>query len=156
MRLSWKQFFRYLILIVGVAGLLLRLLPTNRNHLNQPYHKSDASYPVESEKDKKTDSPVTQPIPSNTDIPANVISVLNHVLKYQEAPPNYVGGRIFDNREKRLKSNDGIGNRIEYHEWDVHPKIKGQNRGAERLITGSDHSAYYTSDHYQTFIKINL
>jgi ribonuclease T1 len=30
----------------------------------------------------------------------------------------------------------------------------GTNRGAERLVTGSDGSAYYTSDHYQTFRRI--
>lgn len=43
---------------------------------------------------------------------------------------------------------------ITYREWDVNPKIKGVDRGEERLVTGSDGSAYYTADHYQTFIHI--
>ncbi len=43
---------------------------------------------------------------------------------------------------------------ITYQEWDVNRKVSGVNRGAERLITGSDGSAYYTSDHYRTFTKI--
>ena len=50
-----------------------------------------------------------------------------------------------------IKSNNG--NRIEYKEWDVNPKKPGKNRGAERLITGDNRSAYYTKDHYKTFIQ---
>ena len=43
---------------------------------------------------------------------------------------------------------------IKYREWDTHPLRHGVNRGAERLITGSDGSAYFTEDHYRTFKKI--
>lgn len=92
----------------------------------------------------------------NPEVPEYVFQVLNHIQKFQEAPPNYIGGRIFKNREKKLKSVDALGTKIIYREWDVHPKIEGVNRGAERLITGSDHVAYFTKDHYNSFIKINL
>ena len=43
---------------------------------------------------------------------------------------------------------------IAYQEWDVNPKVEGVNRGTERLVTGSDGSAYVTADHYRTFTKI--
>ena len=43
---------------------------------------------------------------------------------------------------------------ITYREWDVNPKPATGRRDAERIVTGSDGSAYYTSDHYQTFRKI--
>ncbi|MFM8931982.1 MAG: ribonuclease domain-containing protein [Gemmataceae bacterium] len=43
---------------------------------------------------------------------------------------------------------------MRYREWDVNPLRPGLNRGAERLITGSDGSAHYTLDHYDTFKKI--
>ena len=47
------------------------------------------------------------------------------------------------------------GKGITYREWDINPKPSGPGgRGAERLVTGSDGSAYYTADHYQTFIRI--
>jgi guanyl-specific ribonuclease Sa len=36
----------------------------------------------------------------------------------------------------------------------VNPKVEGVNRGTERLITGSDGSAYVTADHYKTFTKV--
>jgi guanyl-specific ribonuclease Sa len=43
---------------------------------------------------------------------------------------------------------------ITYREWDVNPNIKGVDRGKERLVTGSDGSAYSTRDHYDTFVRI--
>ena len=63
--------------------------------------------------------------------------------------PGYVGARIFQNRERRLP-------RGRYREYDVNPKLPGRNRGPERIVieqrTGK---AYYTSDHYVTFIPLN-
>ena len=88
------------------------------------------------------------------EIPDYVYRILEHVNRHQEAPPGHVGGRGFQNREKRLPSVALNGESIRYREWDVHPKQPGKNRGPERLVTGSDQSAYYTADHYQTFIPI--
>lgn len=87
--------------------------------------------------------------------PDYVLEVLSFVRKNREAPEGYVGGREFQNREKRLPAKAPDGKKIRYSEWDVHPKVKGQNRGPERLVTGSDHSAYYTRDHYKSFEKID-
>jgi guanyl-specific ribonuclease Sa len=87
-------------------------------------------------------------------VPAKVATVLDHVDRSHKAPPGYEGGRTFHNEEKRLPQKDRKGNAISYQEWDVNPKVQGVNRGAERLVTGSDGSAYYTNDHYRTFTKI--
>ena len=61
----------------------------------------------------------------------------------------YVGGRAFQNRERRLPAG-------RYREYDVHPRVAGRDRGAERLVieqgTGR---AYYTGDHYRTFVPLN-
>lgn len=63
--------------------------------------------------------------------------------------PGYIGGREFQNRERRLP-------RGRYREYDVNPKIRGRARGAERIVieqrTGK---AYYTGDHYRTFLPLN-
>lgn len=88
-------------------------------------------------------------------VPDYVLEVLTFIRKNGEAPKGYVGGREFQNREKRLPAKASDGKKIRYSEWDVHPKVKGQNRGPERLVTGSDHSAYYTRDHYKSFVKID-
>ena len=90
----------------------------------------------------------------NTGIPQKVYDVLKYIRANGHAMPGYVGGRVFSNREGILAGNDANGNRIEFHEWDVNPKIEGQNRGTERIITGSDGRAWYTNDHYQSFKEI--
>ncbi|HJT19822.1 MAG TPA: ribonuclease domain-containing protein [Nitrospira sp.] len=63
--------------------------------------------------------------------------------------PGYVGGREFQNRERRLPPG-------RYREYDVNPKVRGRPRDAERIVieqqTGT---AYYTGDHYRTFIPLN-
>ncbi|MBX7105011.1 MAG: dienelactone hydrolase family protein [Gemmataceae bacterium] len=87
-------------------------------------------------------------------IPDKVLKVLKHVDDNDRAPDGYEGGRNFGNFERRLPANDRNGRRLRYREWDVNPLRPGVNRGAERLVTGSDGSAYYTSDHYETFKKI--
>jgi len=88
------------------------------------------------------------------DAPDYVWTTLAYVKAHDAAPENHVGGRTFENREKRLPQTDDHGQKIRYREWDVHPRRKGQNRGAERLITGSDQSAWFTRDHYRTFIRL--
>jgi guanyl-specific ribonuclease Sa len=87
-------------------------------------------------------------------VPSKVARVLHDIDTGHKAPPGYEGGRTFHNEEKRLPQKDKKGNAISYQEWDVNPKVQGVNRGAERLVTGSDGSAYYTNDHYRTFTKI--
>ncbi|MBK6871584.1 MAG: hypothetical protein IPK24_17880 [Kineosporiaceae bacterium] len=37
---------------------------------------------------------------------------------------------------------------------DVNPYTKGVDRGTERIVTGSDGSAYRTNDHYDTFLML--
>lgn len=85
--------------------------------------------------------------------PAYAIETLEYIRKNNAAPSGFVGGRKFGNYEKRLPQKDESGNKIAYQEWDVHPKVAGKNRGAERLVTSIDH-AYFTEDHYNTFTQI--
>ncbi|MBK9107513.1 MAG: ribonuclease [Saprospiraceae bacterium] len=91
---------------------------------------------------------------NSKNIPEYVLKTLEYIIENGTPPKEYVGGRNFQNREKRLKQKNKEGQKILYKEWDVHPKVKGISRGAERLITGSDLSAYYTNDHYKSFIQI--
>jgi hypothetical protein len=57
-------------------------------------------------------------------------------------PPGYRGGTVFQNDGRgggqRLSSLDVDGNRITYREYDVNPYAPGVNRGAERIVIGSD------------------
>ena len=105
-------------------------------------------------------SPTTQTEQGNTSpnssrAPAYVLETLQYIRNNGHAPDDFVGGREFQNKEKHLPAKNKQNKRVRYSEWDVYPKVKGQNRGPERLVTGSDHSAYYTKDHYKTFLKID-
>ncbi len=97
----------------------------------------------------------TRPRPT---VPRRVLQILEYVESHKQAPEGYEGGREFLNLGKggdqSLPNFDADANAIKYREWDVNPHVPGKNRGAERLVTGSDGRAYYTSDHYRTFIRI--
>jgi len=67
--------------------------------------------------------------------------------------PGTQGGRTFGNHEGRLPATAG-GQKVRYQEWDVNRKPDGRGRDAERLVTGSDGSAWYTDDHYETFARM--
>ncbi|HSE60228.1 MAG TPA: ribonuclease domain-containing protein [Nitrospiraceae bacterium] len=83
-------------------------------------------------------------------VPATAYEVLAAIQRNRgKPPPGYVGGRTFMNRERRLPSG-------RYREYDIHPLVPGRNRGAERIVVDQrSGKAYYTSDHYRTFIPMN-
>jgi ribonuclease T1 len=86
---------------------------------------------------------------SRAEVPAEAIDVFEHVLRTGRAPEGYVGGRVWQNRERRLPPG---GN---YREYDTHAKVRGKNRGAERIIVDiSSRNGWYTGDHYRTFVPI--
>jgi guanyl-specific ribonuclease Sa len=68
--------------------------------------------------------------------------------------PGTKGGGVFDNDQQLLPTRDASGQPITYQEWDVNPRAPGQTRDSDRIVTGSDGSAWYTTDHYQTFHRI--
>lgn len=90
-------------------------------------------------------------------IPMNVIKLLEFLDSTGQAPPNTEGGRTFLNDGRGggevLPNTDAGGSPISYREWDVNPSGP-RGRDAERVVTGSDGSAYYTDNHYQTFRKV--
>jgi|GEM_PF-798202 len=83
-------------------------------------------------------------------VPDAARQVFDYVTEHGRAPTGYVGGRLWQNRERRLPMGG------EYREYDIHPKVRGVNRGAERIIidrgTGK---GWYTPDHYRSFIRID-
>lgn len=88
--------------------------------------------------------------PPYAEVPQKARDVLLEIEKRRgEPPPGYVGGRVFQNRERLLP-------RGSYREYDVNPKVRGRDRGAERIvIERRSGRAYYTPDHYETFVPMN-
>ena len=87
------------------------------------------------------------PATVDASVPAKALQVLQIVRATGLPPDGYVGGRVFENREGRLPASG------DYREFDVDPH-NGQ-RNAERLIVEwNTKKAWYTGDHYQTFIPL--
>ncbi len=145
-------------------GLLLWLCVAVFVHLDVPFAAADATVqdlPVQT----VPPVPADKPDPSHDGVGAKsgvqasgpavtVPEAAQQTLKALEARhgnplPGYVGGRTFRNREHALP-------RGRYREYDVHPKVPGKNRGPERIVieqrTGK---AFYTADHYRSFIPMN-
>lgn len=143
-----KKYIPYFIcFVVGLAlGLTInstKLETSEAGHLNSKANNKEQSQ-------LKTPKSVNE-----SGVPKKVYVVLDYILKHDNAPEGYVGGRKFKNFEGHLPNNSN-GRRINYREWDVNPKTKGKNRGKERLVTGDNNTAYFTKDHYNSFIKIEL
>lgn len=83
--------------------------------------------------------------------PENAVRVLERVESKGAPLPGYKGGSMYENSNGLLPR----GNGVTYREWDVNPNVKGVDRGAERIVTGSDGRAYYTNDHYQSFTQFS-
>ena len=81
-----------------------------------------------------------------------VWAVLNRIDTKGSPLPGYKGGSVYKNERGLLPETSGVT----YREWDVNPKIPGQSRDLERIITGSDGSAYYTFDHYATSCRFEV
>ena len=126
---------------------------TQKRDSNQSRIRTEQETVPNSSAQSRTDDR-TPPNVANEPITAKVNRVLQYVRQNGQPMTGYVGGRNFQNRERRLPLKNGSGNKIKYQEWDVNPKRGGVNRGVERLVTGSDNRAWYTNDHYQTFVEV--
>ncbi|MGA8908099.1 MAG: RHS repeat-associated core domain-containing protein, partial [Acidobacteriaceae bacterium] len=93
--------------------------------------------------------------PPPSGLGSNVQKTLDSIDQTGKNLPNQAGGQTFQNREGLLPDKDANGNPITYQKWDTEAsKQLGQARTGQRLVTGSDGSAYLTDSHYSSFTKI--
>jgi ribonuclease T1 len=143
-----KNYSQLLIgIIVGlVAGLLIaKMVFVNNSPIPAAQDQSRQT-------EKRPNNEATRT--GDSGIPLKIFDVLKYIKANGRAMDGYVGGREFANRERILPERDEQGNAINYQEWDVNPKREGQNRGTERICTGSDGRSWFTNDHYRTFMEI--
>ena len=77
-----------------------------------------------------------------------------NVPKLPEQTPGTHASGTWQNRNGDLPRTTPDGTPITYREHDVNNKNPGSTRDAQRFVTGSDGSVYYTDDHYSTFTKL--
>ena len=90
---------------------------------------------------------------ASTFIPQEAYDTLNYVDQNGRPPQGYKGGKVFQN-DGRGGGQVLPGNNTTYAEYDIHPKVPGVPRDAQRIVIGSDGSAWYTADHYTTFVNM--
>ena len=137
-----------LLLHLGVAFTAepgLAQLDTAVPHLDPAPHQTPPS-----DDSSVRAGPVTKQSGVRDTIPPVARETLKAIeARHGEPLPGYVGGRNFQNRERVLP-------RGRYREYDVHPKVPGKNRGAERIVINqASGKAYYTADHYRSFVPMN-
>jgi ribonuclease T1 len=143
------------ILIFLVAGILLGLAGSQWLSERKIASNKETSTEATADKAENKDLISHDPAEVHSDqIPSKVYDILKYVNTFHEPKEGYVGGRKFHNYENKLPKVSPDGKKIYYQEWDVNPKRNRINRGKERLVTGDDHSAWYTNNHYQSFIQI--
>lgn len=143
----------YSQLLIGIIiGIVLGLLIGKQVFESQP--SANTNSPGKETGTKEIPKTTPSANYNQSEIPQKVYDVLKYIRANNRAMDGYVGGRLFSNREKIVPQFDAGGKSIQYQEWDVNPKVQGQNRGTERILTGSDGRAWYTNDHYQSFKEI--
>jgi guanyl-specific ribonuclease Sa len=84
--------------------------------------------------------------------PENAWNTFDQVETSGSPLAGYKGGGSFAN-DGRAGSQILPSEGAPYREWDVNPNVQGVDRGGERIVTGSNGTAYYTSNHYQSFTQ---
>lgn len=90
---------------------------------------------------------------STSTVPKEANETLAYVDQNGRAAQGYKGGKEFLN-DGRNNSQVLPTSGMPYHEYDIYPHINGTPRGLERIVIGADNSAWYTGDHYRTFIRM--
>lgn len=86
-----------------------------------------------------------------TSLPVEAAQTVQLIRQGGPFPYPHNDGVIFDNNEHRLPSEP----RGYYHEYTV-PTPGLTTRGARRIITGRDGEYYYTGDHYESFVRVDV
>ena len=142
-------YFLYLLVFLTLGIFLIKYLQKCQEEKNtsvKTEHRGTIPQNEEKAELKK--------LPEQKAIPTEAFEIFQYAMTHHgDTKPDYRGNTVFSNREKNLPLEEN-GIRLSYKEYDIHPWIKGQNRGPERVVISSKGVGYYTNDHYKTFIKI--
>ncbi|MGB3443383.1 MAG: ribonuclease domain-containing protein [Actinophytocola sp.] len=86
-----------------------------------------------------------------TDLPSAAADTWRLIERGGPFPYPEDDGKVFGNREGLLPDQD----RGYYHEYTVETP-GSDDRGARRLVTGEADEVYYTGDHYESFVRVDV
>jgi guanyl-specific ribonuclease Sa len=146
------------VVVIGAAALTVTAIILNQNdHAADNEATASSTTTTGTTAGETTESEDPDCDTGQQSIPQNAQDALDKIDEGKWPPPGTKGGGKFSNDGRGggevLPPTDADGNPISYKEWDVNPA--GPNgRDAERIVTGSDGSAWYTNDHYGTFTRM--
>lgn len=153
-----------LVIICTTAGMIINNVSVGFSwptyELSQYFaaHMEDSNYEFdESDTDGESENNEDAEENSDSNIPQKVRDSLDRI---DADPDAYLedcyGNYTYQDKPDKKKGETKIPNEnvASYTEWDVNPFKNGQNRGSERIVTGTDGSAWYTPDHYRTWYQL--
>jgi ribonuclease T1 len=96
-----------------------------------------------------SEEPGGMPTRALSELPAEVATTWELVLRGGPFPYPRDDGGVFGNREKLLPAKESGY----YREYTV-PTRGSSDRGARRLVVGAGKECYYTEDHYRSFVLV--
>ncbi len=86
-----------------------------------------------------------------SDLPAEAADTWRLIERGGPFPYPADDGAVFGNREGLLPDEEpGY-----YHEYTVETP-GSPDRGARRIVTGAEDEVYYTADHYESFVRVDV
>ncbi len=167
-----KSFFRFFF--IGLATVFFAACSTSTVSSDDEDLKSSSS----AESSSATEKSIYEAV-EESGLYTTKDSVAAYLCKFDKLPANYVGknegkklyesktGNTFDKWNFNpwttigvmiggdvFGNNEGLLPEGSYHEADV--DYSGANRGTKRLVYQPDCVIYYTSDHYDSFTKLEV
>ena len=135
-RLRWPQLALIVLLAVLAVGYSINAL---RDPGTSPRSATTVSAPTAANGEIALSS-----------LPAQAATTVGLIEKGGPFPYRQ-DGVVFNNAERLLPAQP----RGFYHEYTV-PTPGSPDRGARRIITGQDGSYYYTANHYESFVRVDV
>jgi guanyl-specific ribonuclease Sa len=105
----------------------------------------------ESSESLQASEPPSDGMRALSELPAEAADTWQLIERGGPFPHPRDDGKVFGNREGLLPDQD----RGYYHEYTVETP-GSDDRGARRLVTGAADEVYYTGDHYESFVQVDV
>jgi ribonuclease T1 len=150
---SWRRWRKpQLALIVLVIALIIgyAVSALHDSGASRPKSSPPAATPSVSTSSRSGTSPQSSGVVALSSLPAQAgttVALIEHGGPF----PYPQDGVVFNNAEKLLPQHS----RGFYHEYTV-PTPGARDRGARRIVIGKDGSYFYTGDHYDSFVRVDV